>query len=138
MNKGRMAVLTELEDKNKINMELNNKIQTIKNDKIQKEKTIEIVQNKIKDLNKQLETKDVTIKEMNKKNEALDQEKEQLFLTYQKKIEELQSKVLDNSNNNSTEEESSGGVDLSDHTDTLNSNIDTFKNIFNRKIKFNE
>ena len=46
---------------------------------------------------------------MNKKNEALDQEKEQLFLTYQKKIEELQSKVLDNSNNNSTEDESAGG-----------------------------
>ena len=42
---------------------------------------------------------------MNKKNEALDQEKEQLFLTYQKKIEELQSKVLDNTNNNSKDEE---------------------------------
>ena len=135
MNKDRMAVLSELEDKNKINMELNNKIQTIKNDKIQKEKTIDAAQNKIKDLNKLLETKDLTISEMNKKNEALEQEKEQLFLTYQKKIEELQSKVLDNTNNNnSTEEESSGVDDLSDHIDTLNSNIDTFKNIFNRKI----
>ena len=133
MNKNRMAILTELEDKNKINLELNNKIQIIRNDKIQKEKTIETIQNKIKDLNKQLETKDITINEMNKKNEALDQEKEQLFLTYQKKIEELQSKVLDNSNN-TTEEESAGGLDLSDHTDTLNSNIDTFKNIFDRKI----
>ena len=134
MNKDRLAVLTELEDKNKINLELNNKIQSIKNDKFQKDKTIETVQNKIKDLNKQLEGKDVTINEMNKKNEALDQEKEQLFLTYQKKIEELQSKVLDNTNNNSTDEESAGGADLSDHTDTLNSNIDAFKNIFNRKI----
>ena len=123
MNKDRMAVLTELEDKNKINLELNNKIQSIKNDKFQKDKTIETVQNKIKDLNKQLEGKDVTINEMNKKNEALDQEKEQLFLTYQKKIEELQSKVLDNTNNNSTDEESAGGADLSDHTDTLNSKI---------------
>ena len=134
MNKDRMVILTELEGKNKINLELNNKIQIIRNDKVQKEKTIETIQNKIKDLNKQLETKDTTINEMNKKNEALDQEKEQLFLTYQKKIEELQSKVLDNSNNNSTEDESAGGVDLSDHTDTLNSNIDTFKNIFDRKI----
>ena len=134
MNKDRMVILTELEGKNKINLELNNKIQIIRNDKVQKEKTIETIQNKIKDLSKQLETKDITINEMNKKNEALDQEKEQLFLTYQKKIEELQSKVLDNSNNNSTEDESAGGVDLSDHTDTLNSNIDTFKNIFDRKI----
>ena len=69
---------------------------------------------------------------MNKKNEALEQEKEHLFLTYQKKIEELQSKVLDN-NSNSTEEESAG-EDLNDHTDTLMSNIDAFKTIFNRKI----
>ena len=100
MNKDRNATLNELEEKNKLNMELNNKIQIIRNEKLQKEKTIETITNKIKDLNKQLETKDVTINEMNKKNEALDQEKEQLFLTYQKKIEELQSKVLNNTNNN--------------------------------------
>ena len=134
MNKDRLAIITELEEKNKLNMELNNKIQMIRNDKAQKDKTIETAQNKIKDLNKQLETKDVTINEMNKKNEALDQEKEQLFLTYQKKIEELQSKVLNNTNTSSKEEENAGGEDLSDHTDTLNSNIDAFKNIFNRKI----
>ena len=134
MNKDRKTILTELEDKNKINMELYNKVQIIQNDKIQKEKAIETINNKVKDLNKQLETKDITINEMNKKNEALDQEKEQLFLTYQKKIEELQSKVLDNTNNSSTDEESSNGVDLSDHIDTLNSNIDTFKNIFNKRI----
>ena len=134
MNKDRIAILNELEDKNKVNMNLNNKIQIIRNDKLQKERSIETITNKIKDLNKQLETKELNINEINKKNEALDQEKEQLFLTYQKKIEELQSKVFDNTNNNSTEEESSGGLDLSDHIDTLNSNIDTFKNIFNRKI----
>ena len=132
MNKDRMAILSELEDKNKINLDLNNKIQIINNDKIQKEKTIDIIHNKIKDLNKQLETKDLNINDMNKKNEALEQEKEHLFLTYQKKIEELQSKVLDN-NSNSTEEESAG-EDLNDHTDTLMSNIDAFKTIFNRKI----
>ena len=135
MNNNRLAILSELEEKNKINMELNNKIQGIKNDKAQKDKTIENIQNKIKDLNKQLEAKDLTINDMIKKNESLDQEKEQLFLTYQKKIEELQNKVLDNNTNKSSDEESnSTGEDLSDHTDNLNSNVDTFKNIFNRKI----
>ena len=134
MNKDRMNILNELEEKNKINIENNNKIQTIKNEKAQKEKTIEAIKNKIIDLNKQLETKDSTINEMNKKNESLDQEKEQLFLTYQKKIEELQSKVLDNQSNTSTEDENTDGMDLSDHIDTLNSNIEAFKNIFNRKI----
>ena len=133
MNKDRLAILNELEEKSKFNMELNNKIQTIRNEKAQKEKTIETTQNKIKDLIKQLETKDTTINEMNKKNETLEQEKEQLYLTYQKKIEELQSKV-NNTSNNSTEEESVSTTDLSDHIDALNSNIDAFKNIFNRKI----
>ena len=134
MNKDRMNLLNELEEKNKINIENNNKIQIIKNEKSQKEKTIETIKNKIIDLNKQLETKDSTINEMSKKNENLEQEKEQLFLTYQKKIEELQSKVLDNQSNASTEEENNDGMDLSDHIDTLNSNIEAFKNIFNRKI----
>ena len=133
MNKDRLAILNELEEKSKFNMELNNRIQTIRNEKAQKEKTIETTQNKIKDLIKQLETKDTTINEMNKKNETLEQEKEQLYLTYQKKIEELQSKV-NNTSNNSTEEESVSTTDLSDHIDALNSNIDAFKNIFNRKI----
>ena len=134
MNKDRMNILSELEEKTKINMESNNKIQLIKNEKVQKDKMIETIKNKIVDLNKQLESKDNTINEISKKNEVLDQEKEKLFLQYQKKIEELQSKVLDNQSTNSTRDESSEGVDLSDHIDTLNSSIDAFKNVFNKKI----
>ena len=134
MNKDRMNILSELEEKTKINMESNNKIQVIKNEKAQKDKMIETIKNKIIDLNKQLESKDNTINEIGKKNEVLDQEKEKLFLQYQKKIEELQSKVLNNQSNNSEKEESTEGVDLSEHIDTLNSSIDIFKNIFNKKI----
>ena len=134
MNKDRMNILTELEEKTKINMESNNKIQIIKNEKAQKEKMIETIKNKIIDLNKQLESKDNTINEMSKKNEALDQEKEKLFLQYQKKIEELQSKVLDSQSKDLTKDENPEEMDLSEHIDNLNSNIDAFKNIFNRKI----
>ena len=134
MNKDRMNILTELEEKTKINMESNNKIQIIKNEKAQKEKMIETIKNKIVDLNKQLESKDNTINEMSKKNETLDQEKEKLFLQYQKKIEELQSKVLDSQSKDSTKDENPEEMDLSEHIDNLNSNIDAFKNIFNRKI----
>ena len=134
MNKDRMNILSELEEKTKINMESNNKIQIIKNEKAQKEKMIETIKNKIVDLNKQLESKDNTINEMSKKNEALDQEKEKLFLQYQKKIEELQSKVLDSQSKDSNKDENPEEMDLSEHIDNLNSNIDAFKNIFNRKI----
>ena len=135
MNKDRMNILTELEEKTKINMENNNKIQVIKNEKAQKEKMIETIKNRINDLNKQLEFKDNTINEMSKKNEALDQEKEKLFLQYQKKIEELQSKVLNSKSQESNKDDNTiEEMDLSEHIDSLNTNIDSFKSIFNKKI----
>ena len=43
MNKDRINILSELEEKTKINMENNNKIQVIKNEKAQKEKMIETI-----------------------------------------------------------------------------------------------
>ena len=135
MNKDRINILSELEEKTKINMENNNKIQVIKNEKAQKEKMIETIKNRINDLNKQLEFKDNTINEMSKKNEALDQEKEKLFLQYQKKIEELQSKVLNSKSQESNKDDNIiEEMDLSEHIDSLNTNIDSFKSIFNKKI----
>ena len=135
MNKDRINILSELEEKTKINMENNNKIQVIKNEKAQKEKMIETIKNRINDLNKQLEFKDNTINEMSKKNETLDQEKEKLFLQYQKKIEELQSKVLNSKSQESNKDDNTiEEMDLSEHIDSLNTNIDSFKSIFNKKI----
>ena len=135
MNKDRINILSELEEKTKINMENNNKIQVIKNEKAQKEKMIETIKNRINDLNKQLEFKDNTINEMSKKNEVLDQEKEKLFLQYQKKIEELQSKVLNSKSQESNKDDNTiEEMDLSEHIDSLNTNIDSFKSIFNKKI----
>ena len=95
MDKDRIAVLAELEQKNKINMDLNNQIQMLENECLEKDKTIENSQSKVKDLNKQIEIKDIAIDEMIKKTNLLEQEKEQLFIDYQKKIEELQLQVLD-------------------------------------------
>ena len=93
MNKDRMNILSELEEKTKINMESNNKIQLIKNEKAQKDKMIETIKNKIVDLNKQLESKDNTINEISKKNEVLDQEKEKLFLQYQQRMKAVKASI---------------------------------------------
>ena len=129
MDKDRIAVLAELEQKNKYNMELNNQIQILENECLEKDKTIDNSQSKIKDLNKQIEIKDITIDEMIKKNHLLDQEKEQLFIDFQKKIEELQLQVLDSA---SSAMDSTKG--LCKVIDILNSNVDEFKNIFKKKI----
>ena len=129
MDRDRIAILAELEQKNKVNMDLNNQIQLLENECLEKDKTIESSQSKVKDLNKQVEIKDITIDEMIKKNHSLDQEKEQLFIDYQKKIEELQLQVLDSA---SSAMDSTSG--LCKVLDILNSNVDEFKNIFKKKI----
>ena len=85
MDKDRIAVLAELEQKNKLNMDLNKQIQILENDCLEKDKIIESSENKAKELDKQIEIKDTTLDEMIKKNSSLEQEKEQLFIDYQKK-----------------------------------------------------
>ena len=129
MDKDRIAVLAELEQKNKLNMDLNKQIQILENDCLEKDKIIESSENKAKELDKQIEIKDTTLDEMIKKNSSLEQEKEQLFIDYQKKVEELQLQILDSASNSM---DSNSG--LCKVIDILNSNVDEFKNIFKKKI----
>ena len=129
MDKDRIAIIAELEQKNKLNMDLNKQIQLLENECLEKDKIIESSDNKTKDLNKQIEIKDITLEEMFKKNNSLEQEKEQLFIDYQKKIEDLQLEILDSASN--AMDSTSG---LCKVIDILNSNVDEFKNIFKKKI----
>ena len=129
IDKDRIAVLAELEQKNKLNMDLNKQIQILENDCLEKDKIIESSENKAKELEQQIEIKDTTLDEMIKKNSSLEQEKEQLFIDYQKKVEELQLQILDSASNSM---DSTSG--LCKVIDILNSNVDEFKNIFKKKI----
>ena len=129
MDKDRIAIISELEQKNKLNMDLNKQIQILENDCLEKDKIIENSENKAKDLDKQIEIKDIALEEMIKKNNSLEQEKEQLFIDYQKKIEELQLQILDSASN--AMDSTSG---LCKVIDILNSNVEEFKNIFKKKI----
>ena len=129
MDKDRIAIISELEQKNKLNMDLNKQIQILENDCLEKNKIIESSESKVKDLDKQIEIKDIALEEMIKKNNSLEQEKEQLFIDYQKKIEELQLQILDSASN--AMDSTSG---LCKVIDILNSNVEEFKNIFKKKI----
>ena len=128
LDKDRIAIIAELEQKNKLNMDLNNQIQLLENECLEKDKIIESSETKAKELDKQMEIKDITLDEMYKKNNSLEQEKEQLFIDYQKKIEELQLQILDSASN--AMDSTSG---LCKVIDILNSNVDEFKNIFKKK-----
>ena len=129
MDKDRIAIIAELDQKNKLNMDLSKQIQILENDCLEKDKIIESSENKTKDLDKQIEIKDLALEDLNKKNNSLEQEKEKLFIDYQKQIEELQLQILDSA---SSAMDSTSG--LCKVIDILNSNVDEFKNIFKKKI----
>ena len=129
MDKDRIAIIAELDQKNKLNMDLSKQIQILENDCLEKNKIIESSENKTKDLDKQIEIKDSALEDLNKKNNSLEQEKEKLFIDYQKQIEEFQLQILDSA---SSAMDSTSG--LCKVIDILNSNVDEFKNIFKKKI----
>lgn len=128
LDKDRLAVLSELEEKNNKLRELNAKIQMLDSEKEQQNKDCDSLKNQIKEMKKQVEMKDVTIDHLNKKIDTITQEKEQLFCDYQKKIEVLQIKVLDNVANGESEESLSKVVEL------LKESVDEIKKIFQKKF----
>ena len=127
-DKDRLQILTELEEKNTLNRELNSKLQMSENEKIQKDKEITNLKEQLKISKKEIEAKQISIDELKKKNDLLIQEKEQLFCDYQKKIEMLQLKMLDST----SAESSSDGITRA--IEIINENVDEFKNIFKKKF----
>ena len=127
-DKDRLQILTELEEKNTLNRELNSKLQMSENEKIQKDKEITNLKEQLKISKKEIEAKQISIDELKKNNDLLIQEKEQLFCDYQKKIEMLQLKMLDST----SAESSSDGITRA--IEIINENVDEFKNIFKKKF----
>ena len=128
MDKDRLAVLSELEEKNNKLRELNTKINMMESEKDQQSKDFDNLKNQIKENKKQIEVKDITIDHLNKKIDSVTQEKEQLFCDYQKKIEVLQIKVLENVSNGESEESLSKVIEL------LKESVDEIKKIFQKKF----
>ena len=64
MDKDRIAVLAELEQKNRLNVDLNNQMQLLQNECLEKDKTIESSESRVQELNKQIEIKDIARDEM--------------------------------------------------------------------------
>ena len=128
LDKDRIQNLAELEEKSKIILDLKSKIKILEGDIHLKENNIESQHNKINELQKQIEIKDLTINDLNKKNDLLTQEKEMAFIDYQKKLEEMQIKLLDGDNSGSEN-------GLTKVIEILNGNVDEFKKIFKKKIE---
>ncbi|MCQ2815784.1 MAG: protein kinase [archaeon] len=130
MDKDRFAVLSELEEKNNTIRDLNTKIQLLEAEKEEKARNEEILQNQIKELNKQLSLKDLTQQYLTKKADTLAQEKEQQFFESQKKIEAMQMKLLEASTSGS----SSGEDSMAKAINQLTESVDELKGYFEKKF----
>lgn len=137
LNKDRINVLAELEDKSNKLIEHECKIKAQINEILFLKENLEELQSKnteLKDLNLKLEDKYIDFK---KKFFEQTSSKEEVINEYREKLEVLQSKLFETSNNkrNSMNSGSSTMYDSSDNLmEILNENISEFKKLFSTKI----
>jgi len=127
VNKDRLDLLSELEEKNNEIFELKNKIKEYESENKSLSQNFEKLQKKNVQNENLLENSDLKIKEMRNKINELVKEKEDTIMNYQKKLDILQFKVLES---NSDHDESS----ITRVLEVLNESINDMKTIFASKV----
>ena len=120
-------LFNEIEEKNNNLLEMKTKYNEISIEKERYEKELISKDKKIKELNDIIETKNENIKESEKKIMKLEEEKNEIYNSYQKKINELQNKILQ-------ESKDIKDGNIASVLTILEENIKDFKDIFNNKI----
>ena len=120
-------LFNEIEEKNNNLLEMKTKYNEISIEKERYEKELISKDKKIKELNDIIETKNENIKESEKKILKLEEEKNEIYNSYQKKINELQNKILQ-------ESKDIKDGNIASVLTILEENIKDFKDIFNNKI----
>ena len=120
-------LFNEIEEKNNNLLEMKSKYNEISIEKERYEKELISKDKKIKELNDIIETKNENIKESEKKIMKLEEEKNEIYNSYQKKINELQNKILQ-------ESKDIKDGNIASVLTILEENIKDFKDIFNNKI----
>jgi chromosome segregation ATPase len=128
-DKDRLALLTEVEEKNNELNDLRTKINLLINEKEQIKKDYDNHTSTIQELKNQIESNNTTLEDMKKKYNVLLQEKDELYYDYQKKIEVMQINLLSNTETTTCSE----GV-LSKVIDLLNQTMTELKSIFQKKF----
>ena len=121
-------LFNEIEKKNTNLLEMKSKYNEINMEKERYELENISKEKKIKELNDIIEIKNENIKESEKKIMKLEEEKNDIYNIYQKKINELQNNLLKDSKDIKD-------TNISSILTILEENIKDFKNMFNLKIK---
>ncbi len=120
-------LFNEIEKKNNNILEMKSKYNEINIEKERYEKEMASKAQKIKELNEQLEKMNENIKTSEDRIMKLEEEKKEIYNTYQKKINEMQNNIL-----KETKDIKEG--DISSVLSILEENIKDFKDIFNNKL----
>ena len=128
IEKEKKELFNEIEKKNTNLLEMKSKYNEINMEKERYELENISKEKKIKELNDIIEIKNENIKESEKKIMKLEEEKNDIYNTYQKKINELQNNLLKDSKDIKD-------ANISSILTILEENINDFKNMFDIKIK---
>ena len=130
IEKERKELFDEIEQKNNNLLELKTKYNEVNTEKERLLKENIEKENKINELNKLLEMKENNNNENEKIIIKLQNEKNEIYNTYQKKLSEMQNYILQESDSN----ENDGGQRMSSVLNLLEENIKDFKEVFIKKL----
>ena len=128
LNKERLALLSELEEKNNENIELKKNLSTFENENLNKSRIILSLNEKVANYEKNQTENLLNISALQTKLKEANETNSEIESKYQKKIEILQNKIL---NNDETETDSVGVFNV---IQLISDDISDFKSTFNKKI----
>lgn len=131
MNKDRLDLLSEVEEKNNEFFELKNKIKDLESELSNINRDYSSLCEKSNEFNKVINAQENKINELKLKLNELLKEKEDISLSYQKKLEILQNKILDSANDKINENSSNS---LTKVIEMLNDSINDMQLLFKSKI----
>jgi chromosome segregation ATPase len=128
MNKDRLGLLTEIEEKNNEVLEVRNKLLSTENELESVRKGLKVSQSKYTELLSQFDASEIKISDLKMQIDALNREKDEVSSNYQKKIEILQAKMIENTTNDNTH-------DTSKLLEIIHESIGDLKIIFKHKTE---
>lgn len=131
MNKDRLDLLSEVEEKNNEIFELKNKIKDLESELSNINRDYSSLSEKSNDFTKVIHSHENKINELKLKLNELLKEKEDNSLSYQKKLEILQNKILDSADDKINENSSNA---LTKVIEMLNDSINEMQLLFKSKI----
>lgn len=128
MNKDRLGLLAEIEEKNNEIMDLKNKTKFLEDDLDTNKRNLKVFQGRVQEYLTQIDALDIKISDLRHQNDALKIEKDEAAAMYQKKIEILQARILENTSEDTIQSNKNNLLEM------IYESISEFQFLFKNKI----